>query len=215
MMDQNGFPKPLQDAVTVTTAGATGVARLVIQGLLEIVDDRAELRRATDFLNARLTGYGPIWHLTRAAHGDEPAAALRRIRDELEQAVDNSVKAAVDWVTRSGGGPVAVAPSSSIIERVLAELGPPPAGEPAIALAGADAIGPDRVLNIRGTLELARRLPTLVVTTGLKLVPGPVFERLGAPVFEPIPLRQFAAVVIDGEVFSPAAAGSRAATLRE
>nr|MDT0659626.1 hypothetical protein [Micromonospora sp. DSM 115978] len=214
-MDQTGFPKPLQEAVTVTTAGATGVARLVIQGLLEIVDDQATVRRATDFLNARLTGYAPIWHITRAAHGAEPAAALRRIRDELEQAVDNSVKAAVDWVAARGGGPVAVAPSSSIITRVLAELGPPPAGEPVIALAGADAIGPDAVLNIKGTRELAGRLPTLVVSTGLKLVPGPVFGRLGAPVFEPIPLTQFAAVVIDGEVFSPTAVGHKAATLRE
>ena len=84
-----------------------------------------------------------------------------------------------------------------------------------IALAGADAIGPTAVLNIVGTRELAEQLPTLVVTTSLKLVPGPVFERLGAPVFEPIPLDRFAGIVIDGEVFSPEAAGHRAATLRE
>lgn len=228
MMDQTSLPTPLQEAVTVTTAGATGVAHLAITGLLELVDDQAELERATAFLRARLTGYGPIWHIARAVRGDDPAAALRRIRDDLTQAVENSVKAAVDWVVEHGGPPVAVAPSSSIVGRVLAQLdGVRPGGhragagpvtysaEPVIALAGADAIGPTAVLNIVGTRELAERLPTLVVTTSLKLVPGPVFERLGAPVFEPIPLDRFAGIVIDGEVFSPEAAGHRAATLRE
>lgn len=228
MMDQTSLPKPLQEAVTATTAGATGVAYLAIAGLLELIDDPAELERATAFLTARLTGYGPIWHIARAVRGDDPAAALRRIRDDLTQAVENSVKAAADWVVEHGGPPVAIAPSSSIVGRVLAQLdearpggygagtGPVAhSGEPAIALAGADAIGPTAVLNIVGTRELAERLPTLVVTTGLKLVPGPVFERLGAPVFEPIPLDRFAGIVIDGEVFSPAAAGHRAATLRE
>jgi hypothetical protein len=215
MMDQNGFPEQLREAVTVATAGATGVARLAIAGLLEIVDDPAALERATAFLTARLPGYGPIWHIARAIHDTEPAAALCRIRDDLSQAVENSVKAAVDWVTGHGGGPVEVAPSSSIVRQVLTQLGEARPGTPTIALAGADAIGPDAVLNIVGTRELAGRLPTLVVTTALKLVPGPVFDRLGAPVFEPIPLDWFAGVVIDGEVFSPRAAGDRAAALRE
>ena len=40
MMDQTTLPTSLQEAVTVTTAGATGVAHLAIAGLLELVDDR-------------------------------------------------------------------------------------------------------------------------------------------------------------------------------
>ena len=71
------------------------------------------------------------------------------------------------------------------------------------------------MLNIRGTRELARRLPTLVVTTALKLVPEPVFARLGAPVFEHIPLDSFVGVVLDGELLSPEEVGRRAAELRE
>ncbi|MGI5214760.1 hypothetical protein [Plantactinospora sp. CA-290183] len=214
-MDQAMLPAPLREAVTVTTAGATGVARMVIQGLLELIDDPAAAAEATEFLTARLPGYAPIWHIANAVRSDEPAEALRRIRADLDHAVDNTVKAALAWVGERGG-PVTSAPSSSIVAQVLAQL---PAGAvtggPVIALAGADAIGPQTVLNIRGTRELAQRLPTLVVTTALKLVPGPVFDRLGAPVFEHIPLDSFVGVVLDGELLSPEEVGRRAAELRE
>lgn len=214
-MDQTTLPKSLQEAVTVTTAGATGVARMVIQGLLEVIDDPAAAAEATDFLTARLPGYAPIWHIANAVRSDEPAEALRRIRADLDQAVDNTVKAALTWVG-DRGGPVTSAPSSSIVKQILAQLGPEAvAGEPVVALAGADAIGPTMVLNIRGTRELAGRLPTLVVTTALKLVPAPVFARLGAPVFEHIPLDAFVGVVLDGEILSPKEVGRRAAELRE
>ncbi len=214
-MEQFMLPKSLQEAVTVTTAGATGVARLVIQGLLEIIDDRAAVAEATEFLTVRLPGYAPIWHIANAVRGDQPAEALRRMREELNQSVENTVKAALTWIGERGG-PVTSAPSSSIVSQVLAQLGPESlVGAPVIALAGADAIGPTTVLNIRGTRELARRLPTLVVSTSLKLVPGPVFVRLGAPVFEHIPLEAFVGVVLDGEFVSPAEVGRRAAELRE
>lgn len=213
-MEQGMLPVSLQEAVTVRTAGATGVARLVIQGLLEIVDDRAAVTVATDFLTRRLPGYAPIWHIANAVHSDEPAEALRRIRSELDHAVEKTVKTAVAWVADRGGGPVTYAPSSSIVSEVLAGIAPfARRGEPVLALAGADAIGPRTVLNIRGTRQLAARLPTLVVTTALKLVPGPVFARLGAPVFEHIPLDAFVGVVIDGELLSPAEAGRRAAAV--
>jgi len=210
-MDQATLPKSLREAVTVTTAGATGVARLVIQGLLEVIDDPALVAEATEFLTAELPGYAPIWHIANAARSDEPAGALRRIRGDLDQAVENTVKAALTWVGERGG-PVTSAPSSSIVSQVLAQLVPEAvAGDPVVALAGADAIGPTMVLNIRGTRELAGRLPTLVVTTALKLVPEPVFARLGAPVFEHIPLDAFVGVVLDGEILSPEEVGRRAA----
>jgi hypothetical protein len=75
---------------------------------------------------------------------------------------------------------------------------------------GADAIGPGALLNAVGTRELAARLPTLVVATGVKLVPGEVFGRLGGAGFEVVPLEALAAVVVGGEVLSPAEAGRRA-----
>ncbi len=107
-----------------------------------------------------------------------------------------------------------MAPSSSLVADVLLHLGEQAThGDPVVGLAGADAIGPGEILNIRGTHELARRLPTLVVTTSLKLVPGPVFDSLGYPVFERIPLNAFAGVVLDGEIVDSAEAGRRAAAL--
>lgn len=217
-MDQTALPEAVWQAVTVKTAGATGVARLAIQGLLEVVHDPAALARATAFLAERLTGYAPIWHIANAVRAADPAVELRRLREELDSAVELTVKAAATWVAEHGG-PVTVAPSSSIVGQILDQLGPEIRAdedrEARLALAGADAIGPETVLNIVGTRELAGRLPTLVVTTSLKLVPGPVFERLGAPVFEPIALDRFVGVVLDGELLTPEEVGRRAAALHE
>jgi translation initiation factor 2B subunit (eIF-2B alpha/beta/delta family) len=81
-------------------------------------------------------------------------------------------------------------------------------------LAGADAVGPDAVLNIAGTADLARAHPTIIVATSVKLVPRAVFATLGAPGFEAVELNLFEAVVLDGEVLTPAQAGRRAATQR-
>jgi hypothetical protein len=78
---------------------------------------------------------------------------------------------------------------------------------------GADAIGPGALLNADGTRELVERLPTLVVATAVKLVPAEVFGRLGGSGFEVVPLAALAAVVVGGEVLSPAEAGRRAAGL--
>jgi hypothetical protein len=78
---------------------------------------------------------------------------------------------------------------------------------------GADALGPEGLLNAVGTRELAGRVPTLVVATAVKLVPAEVFERLGGPGFEAVPLEALAAVVVGPEVLSPAEAGRRAARL--
>jgi hypothetical protein len=82
-----------------------------------------------------------------------------------------------------------------------------------VGLVGADAIGPGALLNADGTRELVERLPTLVVATAVKLVPAEVFGRLGGAGFEVVPLAAVAAVVVGGEVLSPAEAGRRAAGL--
>jgi uncharacterized protein (DUF736 family) len=83
-----------------------------------------------------------------------------------------------------------------------------------VGVVGADAIGPEALLNADGTRELAGRLPTLVVATAVKLVPAAVFGRLGGPGFEVVPLEALAAVVVGSELLSPAQAGHRAEELR-
>ena len=120
-MDQAMLPASLREAVTVTTAGATGVARMVIQGLLELIDDRTAALEATEFLTARLPGYAPIWHIANAVRSADPAEALRRIRAELDHAVERTVKTTLEWVGERGG-PITSAPSSSIVNQVLAQL---------------------------------------------------------------------------------------------
>jgi hypothetical protein len=205
------LPEPLHRAITARTLGATGVSRLAIEGLLEFTGDRTRLVEAADFLAERLPGYASMWHIGRAARSADPAAALRRIRTELDDAVARSVDTAARWVAEHGGL-IAYAPSSSVVAQVLDRLGEGSGGS--VGLAGADAIGPAEVLNIVGTRDLAEQVPTLVVTTSLKLVPQDVFARLGAPVFEPIPLKSFAGVVLDGELVEPEVAGRRAAETR-
>ena len=52
-----------------------------------------------------------------------------------------------------------------------------------------------------------------MVATAIKLVPGEVFDRLAGPGFEAVPLQEVAAVVVGGELLSPAEAGRRAEKL--
>ena len=84
---------------------------------------------------------------------------------------------------------------------------------PVVGVVGADAIGPEGLLNADGTRELAGRVPTLVVATAVKLVPAEVFGRLGGAGFEVVQLEALAAVVVGAEVLSPAEAGLRARAL--
>ncbi|MEU7765564.1 hypothetical protein AB0B25_10640 [Nocardia sp. NPDC049190] len=213
-MDESTLPNSIQEALITRTAGASGVARLVIDGLLEMSHDQELLAQAGTWLSRRLPGYAPMWHIANAARGDQPIDALRAIRLELDRSIEKSVEAAVAWLS-SYPGPVESAPSSSIVSQVLARLGGRATGGPAcVAVAGADAIGPTTVLNIQGTRPLAARLPTVVVTTSLKLVPEAVFSTLGTPSFERIPLTEFAGVVLDGEVLDHAEVGRRAAAVR-
>jgi hypothetical protein len=202
----------LSAAAEDRTSGATGVARQVIDGLLELVDDPDRLRAAADLMAGRLPWYAPMWHIVRAAHDSDPAPGLRRLRERLYFDVDRSVAAAVKLVEERGG-PIRTAPSSALVKAVVAAV-PNRTGSGAVTgLAGADAIGPSAVLNIIGTYDLACTVPTIVVTTSLKLVPEGQFQRTGAPSFERIPLYLFEAVVLDGEVLSPSEAGARAAAL--
>jgi hypothetical protein len=191
------------------TSGATGVARQVLDGLLEVVGDRQLLHVLAEVLPGMLPGYASMWHIARAARADDPEQALRKIREQLDIDVERSVTVATRLVQERGGS-VRTAPSSALVKAVVAALPKATDGTQVTGLAGADAISPTTVLNIRGTLELARSMPTIVVTTSLKLVPEDVFARLGSPLFEPIPLHLFAAVVLDGEVLTPAEAGRRA-----
>jgi hypothetical protein len=93
------------------------------------------------------------------------------------------------------------------------EQGAGPSAALVVGVVGADAIGPEALLNADGTRELAGRVPTLVVATAVKLVPAEVFGRLGGAGFEVVPLEALAAVVVGGEVLSPAEAGRRAKEL--
>ena len=112
------------------------------------------------------------------------------------------------------GGSAVVVPGSSDVAQVAERLGTrAKTGNPVVALAGADAVGAREILNARGTYEIAQRLPTLVVTTSLKLVPDPVFHLLGARAWERVPLSALAGVVIDGEIMDPEEAGRLAAAL--
>ena len=122
----------------------------------------------------------------------------------------------------AGGGPgLSTAPTgpagedpglSTAPSGPAARTGPvdPADATPVGGVVGADAVGPRAILNAVGTRELAAWLPTLVVATAIKLVPAEVFDRLAGPGFEVVPLAGLAAVVVGGEVVSPAEAGRRA-----
>jgi hypothetical protein len=204
----------LTAAVEDQTSGATGVVRQVIDGLSELVAEPDRLRTTADIVAAKLPWCAPMWHVVRAANAPDPAAALRSLREKSEFDVDRSVAVAVKLLTERDGA-VRTAPGSALVGAVLDALARQPrSDEPVTGLVGADALGPDALLNIAGTAELARTVPTIVVMTSLKLVPAEAFRRLGADGFERIDLPLFEAVVMDGEVLTPTEAGRRAAALR-
>jgi hypothetical protein len=194
------------------------VARQVINGLLELVEDRDRLRATADLLFDRLPWYGPMWHIVRAAYSDQPRTALRWLLDRLEADVEKTVATAVNLL-KDRGGPVHAAPSSALVKAVTRTLATVPRANDATGvaastgLAGADALGPQAILNIAGTHDIARARPTIVVTTSLKLVTEQQFQKLGGRGFERIPLTVFWSVVLDGEVLTPAEAGELAANL--
>jgi hypothetical protein len=204
----------LTAAVEDQTSGATGVVRQVIDGLSELVAEPERLRATAGIVAAELPWCAPMWHVVRAANAPDPAVALNLLREKTEFDVDRSVAVTVKLLTERGGT-VRTAPGSALVGAVLDALPRQSRSDAAVTgLVGADALGPGAVLNVAGTADLARTVPTIVVMTSLKLVPAEVFQRLGADGFERIDLPLFEAVVLDGEVLTPAEAGCRAAALR-
>ena len=235
-MDARGLPAAVLAAAADRRGGAMEVAATALDGLLEVAADPPLLEEAVAVLLAGQPAMAPVWHLAVAARDPDPAAALAGLRRRLGADADAAVAAATAWLRGRAGpaGGVATVSHSSLVDRVLARVAPDPRGDPearwgsvaggeaegrglstapAVAVVGADAIGPEALLNADGTRELAARLPTLVVATAVKLVPAAVFERLGGPGFEAVPLAAVAAVVVGPEILSPAEAGRRARDL--
>jgi hypothetical protein len=221
-MEAPRLPPAVLAAASDRVGGALEVAATALDGLLEVADDRALLEEAAAVLEAGQPAMAPIWHLAVAARRPGPPSALAELRRQLTADADAAVEAATAWLVErlaahpGGGNPGAVATvsHSSLVDRVLAKLGRDQgaglSGAPVVGVVGADAIGPEGLLNADGTRELVERLPTLVVATAVKLVPAEVFGRLGGTGFEVVPLAAVAAVVVGGEVLSPAEAGRRA-----
>jgi hypothetical protein len=239
-MDARRLPAAVLAAAADRRGGAVEVAARAVDGLLEVAADPSLLQEAVAVLVAGQPAMAPVWHLARAADAPDPAAALAGLRHRLVADADAAVTAATAWLRdhlADHPGAVATVSHSSLVARVLAggsdlqvspDLGPrrgsvadrregdaglSTAPLPVVAVVGADAIGPVSLLNAVGTRELAGRLPTLVVATAVKLVPGEVFDRLAGPGFETVPLAAVRAVVVGGEVLSPAEAGRRAETV--
>jgi hypothetical protein len=218
-MDARRVPAAVLAAAGDRQGGAVEVAARAVDGLLEVAADPPLLEEAVAVLLAGQPAMAPIWHLARAARAPDPAAALADLRRRLDADADAAVTAATAWLLHhlaDNPGPVATVSHSSLVDRVLTQLRPEAhAGPqaPVVGVVGADAVGPRAILNAVGTRELAAWVPTLVVATAIKLVPGEVFERLAGPGFEVVPLHGLAAVVVGGQVFAPAEAGRRAAAV--
>jgi hypothetical protein len=223
-MEAPRLPAAVLAAASDRRGGAMEVAATALDGLLEVAADPPLLEQAVAVLETGQPAMAPIWHLARAARAPDPAAALAELRRHLTADAEEAVTAATAWLLRrlaDTPGPVATVSHSSLVTRVLARVAADPgtggAGlstAPVVGLVGADAVGPGAVLNAVGTRELAGRVPTLVVATAVKLVPGEVFDRLAGPGFEAVPLGTLAAVVVGAEVLSPGEAGRRAAAVR-
>jgi hypothetical protein len=214
-MEASRLPAAVLAAASDRRGGAMEVAATALDGLLAVAADPLLLEEAVSVLLAGQPAMAPIWHLARAARSPDPPSALAALRRHLHTDAEAAVDAATTWLLdhlTDHPGAVATVSHSSLVDRVLAQLGPGQVRGPGavVGVVGADAIGPGALLNAVGTRELAARQPTLVVATGVKLVPGEVFGRLGGAGFEVVPLEAVAAVVVGGEVLSPAEAGRRA-----
>jgi hypothetical protein len=207
------LPEAVLAAARDRRAGASELARRAIGGLLEVAGDRALLEAGAAALLAGQPAMAPIWHVALAARAADPAAALDRLGRLLEAEAGQAAAAAAAWL-RARGGPVRTVSHSSLVDLVLARLGAAAGGDPArgeVAVVGADAVGPSGFLNAAGTSELVARLPAVVVTTSITLVPERVFAGLTAPGFERVSLGSVTAVALGGEVVPPGEAGRRAA----
>jgi hypothetical protein len=217
-MDSRRLPAAVLAAAGDRRGGALEVAATAAGGLLEVAGDPRLLEEAVAVLLAGQPAMAPIWHLASAARAPDPRSALADLRHQLASDAGAAVTTATTWLLdrlATTPGTVATVSHSSLVTRVLTHpaLTHQAPAAPSVAVVGADAIGPGALLNAVGTLELASRLPTLVVATAVKLVPADVFERLGGPGFEVVSLERTLAVVLGPEVLSPAEVGRRAAGL--
>ena len=220
-MRSRGLPAAVLAAANDREGGAMEVAATALDGLLEVATDPDLLESAVAALVAGQPAMAPVWHLARAARSPDPPSALAALRRRLDTDADAAVTTATAWLREhlaANPGALATVSHSSLVDRVLAALGlpgSPPTGStaPGAGVVGADAIGPEGLLNAVGTRELVGRVPTLVVATAVKLVPAEVFGLLGGAGFEVVPLEAVAAVVVGPEVLSPAEAGRRATGL--
>jgi len=216
-----GLPAAVLAAANDREGGAMEVAASALDGLLEVATDPDLLESAVAALVAGQPAMAPVWHLARAARSPDPPSALAALRRRLDTDADAAVTTATAWLREhlaANPGALATVSHSSLVDRVLAALGlpgSPPTGStaPEAGVVGADAIGPEGLLNAVGTRELVGRVPTLVVATAVKLVPAEVFGLLGGAGFEVVPLEAVAGVVVGLEVLSPAEAGRRATGL--
>jgi len=216
-----GLPAAVLAAANDREGGAMEVAATALDGLLEVATDPDLLESAVAALVAGQPAMAPVWHLARAARSPDPPSALAALRRRLDTDADAAVTTATAWLREhlaANPGALATVSHSSLVDRVLAALGlpgSPPTGStaPEAGVVGADAIGPEGLLNAVGTRELVGRVPTLVVATAVKLVPAEVFGLLGGAGFEVVPLEAVAGVVVGLEVLSPAEAGRRATGL--
>ncbi|MFB9235685.1 hypothetical protein ACFFWC_09040 [Plantactinospora siamensis] len=206
------LPSRLVAAVEDERSGATDVTRNVIDALFEVLDDGTALDAALDLIERRLTWCAPAWLVARTARRPDRVPALRALLYGIDRDVDRSIATAVELLARRGG-PVRTVAGSMLVDTVVGRLPEPVGTAEPTGLVGADAVGPTAIFNSIGTASLARTMPTIVVTTSIKLVPEAPFARLSGAIFERIALDRFEAVVLDGEVLTPAEAGRRAAAL--
>src|SRR5256884_6269404 len=172
------------------TSGATGVVRRVVDGLLAMGDDPARLRAAVALLRERLAWCRPMWQVARAVDSPDPCAALRSLRRRLDLDAASSVATVVRLLTARGAAVRAV-PGSALVAAVLSAL-PTLPGPAVVGLAGADAVGPTAVLNVAGTGDLARTVPTVIVATSGELRPQRGVAALGGCGVGTVPLPLFA-----------------------
>jgi hypothetical protein len=183
-------------------------------------DADAAVEAATAWLLERLTAHpGTVATVSHSSLVDRVlgrvGGGMGRAAGARESPTPRSVGPLHGRVAQAGdrGPGLSTAPTGSGTAPAAPTDPTAPAMAPVVGVVGADAIGPGGLLNADGTRELAGRVPTLVVATAVKLVPGEVFARLGGPGFEVVPLKAMAAVVVGPQLLSPAEAGRRAARL--
>jgi hypothetical protein len=130
-MDAGRLPAAVLSAAGDRQGGATEVAALALDGLLEVAGDPPLLEESVRLLLAGQPAMAPIWHLARAARGPDPPATLADLRHRLHADTEAAVVAAAAWLGErlaADPGRVATVSHSSLVDRVLAHI---PADDPA------------------------------------------------------------------------------------